>query len=66
MSKVFQVVTEYYPEDSKEIQETVQYVTHESNDLADVAKWSACRCGEEGSELKSVKEVLVIARHIKE
>ena len=62
--KVFEVLVERYPEDSKEIIEARQYVT--SSSLLLVTKHFAQRCDELGNELKSVREVLTVSETIEE
>ena len=62
--KVFQVSTEYSKDDSNEIVEQVQYVTHDSDSLLKVTEHFTQHCEEFGMELKCVREVLTVCQHI--
>ncbi|GEM_PF-6853704 len=63
--KVFQVTTERCDPDSKQIIETIQYVTSEDNSLCTVVEFFTKECEEFESDLKGVREVLVISQRIK-
>ena len=64
--KVFEVITEHYPGDSKEILKSVQYVTSENDTLKSVADHFTEHCYQYEKDLISVREVLVIVQHIVE
>ncbi len=63
--KVFEVIQEYYPRDSKEIITERLYVTSNDNTLESVVNHFTVECEQYGKELKGVREVLVIVQHIR-
>ncbi|MCK5616810.1 hypothetical protein KAR91_83890 [Candidatus Pacearchaeota archaeon] len=63
--KVFEVRTERCEPDSKNITESVQYVTSEEDTLLSVTEHFTKYCEEYEEDLKSVKEVVTIVQHIK-
>lgn len=62
--KVFEIVTEHYPENSKEIRTQVEYAISNDDRLLTVAKWYQNHCYQYEFELKQVKEVLTISNQI--
>lgn len=62
--KVFEVKTEHCKAGSKEIIESVQYVTSEKDTLLSVTEYFTRHCEEHEEDLKSVKEVVTIVQHI--
>jgi ribosomal protein S15P/S13E len=64
--KVFEVISEYCPGDSKEVITERQYVTSEEDTLLSVTKYFTRHCEEYERDLKSVREVLIIVQHISE
>ena len=62
--KVFEVRIEHCKADSKEIIESVQYVTSEKDTLLSVTEYFTRHCEEYQEDLKSIKEVVTIVQHI--
>jgi hypothetical protein len=64
MPKVFEVVYEGYPRDSNKLTEAREYVTSEEDTLQSVAYYFTGWCLQNECELKMVREVLTVVRHI--
>jgi len=64
--KVFEVTTEHYSEDSKQISKQVQYVTTDKNTLKSVVDYFTKHCEQYEEDLIGVREIIVIVQHIKE
>ncbi len=64
--KVFEVRTEHCEGGSKEIIQTVQFVTSGSNTLKSVVDYYTEQCAEYKKELVGVREMLTIVEHIEE
>lgn len=64
--KVFEVICQFCPDDSKEILTETEYVTSEENTLKSVVDYFTRHCYEYEKDLISVREVLTIVQHIKE
>ncbi len=62
--KVFEVTTEHCKGDSKEIITTVQYVTCKTDLILDVTAHFTTDCEQYEKDLKGIREVLTIVRHI--
>lgn len=62
--KVFEVRTERCEGDSKEIIETVIYVTSSDNELKTIVDHYVIHCNHYEMDLKGVREVLTVAHRI--
>lgn len=62
--KLFEVITEHCPEDSKEIVQTVTYTTAEDNSIMTVTRHFTNHCMEYEKDLISVRELCSITVHI--
>jgi len=61
--KVFEVRTERFEEGSKEVIETVEYVTSKSDSLKAVVEWYTNHCEQYEKELLGVRYVLTSANN---
>ena len=62
--KVFEVIVDYYPDDSEEIVREKQYVTSEEGTIKSVVDHFARHCREYEKTLVGVREVLNITQRI--
>ena len=62
--KVFEVITEHCEGDSNKIITTVEYVTSKKDTLKSVTDHFTEHCEQYEKDLKGVREVLVIVRHV--
>jgi len=60
--KIFEVLSERVKDESKEVEQVIQYVS--CADLMTVADYFTQQCEQVGEDLKSIREVLTVSQHI--